>query len=1031
MLSKSRKLAQDVAPASPQELYSIVAGAVSQNPAEMQAASLRLKELLDLPGTLNALHQIAAERSFPLPIRKLSIIQIKNVVVNHWRSKRLIPEEERPGIRARCIGFLDEQDDTISRCNEVIVAKIARNDVPQKWPTLESDLMTPITTTLGTREVAPNSDPRETLVLHRALRLLNAVLKEFSGAKMMTNIKTLGELIARLHVILSDHYVKIAERLASSLSAATLSSPRTAEDLLFAHLLFKCIAKMATWVWPRLKDTKYISFQTWFMQAFQSSALQLKSLYEMRISLFNAVRLSGTRPDATATRSLDLLTRYVRTLGKFFRRVQQLNVNHFVELPFCDELVSYYWDKVVQANSTPELIADSPEAVFPVRFLVQGMVLFKESLAQWSPSRKVKSSSGSTLPKDFVENAVTFLVTRFMPLNPSDLEGWMNDPEDWVNVEDNDEVQWEFELRPCAERVLMTFSNQYSQYVTPLLVEAFTRVNAVHANDLSSVIQKEAVYTAVGRCANRLRDHVDFQSWLDLATQEAKNTSPDYLIIKRRIVWLIGRWIQEGCTAPTDVRLWQILVHLLTDKGTGTEVVRLTTATAIKQCVDVMLFDADVFAPFLGATVSELMQLIGEVESIETKGKLAACLNTVIERVEIRIVPFASIIASTLPQLWVATDEAQFKIHLLHVLTTLITALGEESAPFSSIVVPLIQESLSPAFSVQLDSDAIKLWTVALRNASTLEGVAGGPGLIDLFPLAISLLSQNLDLLGRITDVVESYFLLGANLLLQRYALELFTAILNPLKQAFPTNVKGLLIALEILFQLANPATYAEALYRSGLFAAMVKTLKDDKADVFVLLHHTLIFARIAVSDRQSFQDLMAATAVAQNISESQLWEVVLDQWWQRFDNLSEPRHRKLSAMGIASLVSTGRPEVLDRLHSEIFNLWMDVFAELKEVVEQKPDDDDDDDSTKLALYWDQPSNSYFNGTEDTVEYHRRKSAYDNDPTRTTLLSSFVAARLQEAEIACGGTQVMESRYLSKTDPIVLKQIMADVFGKR
>lgn len=46
---------------------------------------------------------------------------------------------------------------------------------------------------------------------------------------------------------------------------------------------------------------------------------------------------------------------------------------------------------------------------------------------------------------------------------------------------------------------------------------------------------------------------------------------------------------------------------------------------------------------------------------------------------------------------------------------------------------------------------------------------------------------------------------------------------------------------------------------------------------------------------------------------------------------MSEPRFRKLTAMGIASLVSTGRPEVLQRLHGEIFNLWLDVFGEIKE----------------------------------------------------------------------------------------------------
>ncbi len=52
-----------------------------------------------------------------------------------------------------------------------------------------------------------------------------------------------------------------------------------------------------------------------------------------------------------------------------------------------------------------------------------------------------------------------------------------------------------------------------------------------------------------------------------------------------------------------------------------------------------------------------------------------------------------------------------------------------------------------------------------------------------------------------------------------------------------------------------------------------------------------------------------------------------------QFDNMSDPRHRKLAAMGIADLVATGRPEVLDRLDGEILNLWLDVFVEMKEAL--------------------------------------------------------------------------------------------------
>ena len=48
---------------------------------------------------------------------------------------------------------------------------------------------------------------------------------------------------------------------------------------------------------------------------------------------------------------------------------------------------------------------------------------------------------------------------------------------------------------------------------------------------------------------------------------------------------------------------------------------------------------------------------------------------------------------------------------------------------------------------------------------------------------------------------------------------------------------------------------------------------------------------------------------------------------------MHEPRQRKLVAMGIACLVATGKPDVLQRLNGEIFNLWLDVFGEMKEAL--------------------------------------------------------------------------------------------------
>lgn len=61
-----------------------------------------------------------------------------------------------------------------------------------------------------------------------------------------------------------------------------------------------------------------------------------------------------------------------------------------------------------------------------------------------------------------MEDAVKLLVTRFIPLNPSDLEEWMSDPEEWVNAEEKENDQWEYELRVSHPMLLSMRSTDLS-----------------------------------------------------------------------------------------------------------------------------------------------------------------------------------------------------------------------------------------------------------------------------------------------------------------------------------------------------------------------------------------------------------------------------------------------------------------------------------------------------------------------------------------------------------------------------------------
>lgn len=49
--------------------------------------------------------------------------------------------------------------------------------------------------------------------------------------------------------------------------------------------------------------------------------------------------------------------------------------------------------------------------------------------------------------------------------------------------------------------------------------------------------------------------------------------------------------MSESCTTANDPKIWEVLVHLLQDRGPGTDaVVRLTAAAALRECVDVCIW---------------------------------------------------------------------------------------------------------------------------------------------------------------------------------------------------------------------------------------------------------------------------------------------------------------------------------------------------------------------------------------------------------------------------------------------------------
>jgi hypothetical protein len=74
-------------PLDPQAVFTALQDATSQDLARLQVADKAIEAMHRNADYLQIVQSIALERSVPLDIRKMAILQFKNVAISQWRTK--------------------------------------------------------------------------------------------------------------------------------------------------------------------------------------------------------------------------------------------------------------------------------------------------------------------------------------------------------------------------------------------------------------------------------------------------------------------------------------------------------------------------------------------------------------------------------------------------------------------------------------------------------------------------------------------------------------------------------------------------------------------------------------------------------------------------------------------------------------------------------------------------------------------------------------------------------------------------------
>ncbi|RUS22823.1 armadillo-type protein [Endogone sp. FLAS-F59071] len=1038
------------------QLIQVLQEAASQHPERLKVAEQQLKRWEIEREFYATLQDIFYDRSLDHGIRWISGIYLKNSIEKYWRrtARNAISPEEKALIRRRLLTTFDEERKELAVTNAVLTSKIARLDFPQDWPDLLQNLLSIIQSTVAVTE----ADARSRLIQFRALYTLHMVVKALCSQRLAPSRRHLEQVSPELFRQIATIYVGHVDRFLAALhQPSSFDSVLVIAQMEVSIVCLKCVRRLMVHGFEHFEKAEETR------QFFALTFVHLQRFYSLRSAF----------PDPTAPVPVALNSHIIK-LGKFYIDLQKNHPLPFVLAPGATDVVKFYWGVLVEegervgARRVTEQLLNPPPFE---RFLVQGLLLLKNTIKNFaytiekgaSPEEASTVSQArqvidqNLLTPAFVNSCAEVLVSRYMVLRPEDLKLWEEDPEAFVGGEEAD--HWEYELRPCAEKVFMELLSQYRVQLSPILLNLLENVATV--SDHAGLMFKDAVYCAVGLGAHDLFDSLDFDVFLvKRLSQEAWNREPNLKIIRRRIAWLIGKWVGVKIGKPARPDVYRVMLHLMYPDEDM--VVRLTAVNNLKNCVDEWDFEPGPFAPFLEEAVRGTTRMLSDVEESESRMRILNSLSMIIERVKEQIAPYTQQIIDLLPSLWNASEsEHLFKSAILAALTKLVGSLKEQSSNLQDFVVPLIRHSvdhnqvayliasfLIPKFQTLLTSnpflhqfqethlylmeDGLDLWLTTLQSATQCS-----EQLFGLMPVAITLLEYGTENLKRLLKILESYMLLAPEVVIQVGVAGIGCAL--HAAEAFLTLYSGLCI-LELRHlnygRLRPPPRQSQAAglqrhrsryrYRAaggaaarlggsdGKHRAAVETAnrRDGEAETFVLTQYLGLFARIVIYDPAFFIEFIEVASQRCDPSQPNLMSLVLETWFDKFDNIGHPRQRKLNCMALTALVATANPFTLERL-AQVMAVWSDVLSEVKE-----------SGGGDTLVYWEEaPDIEDAIQIEGTSESKRKLELLQRDPIHTTNLLGYIHAKLKVVEALCGGPDTFQRQYLAKVDPALLDQL--------
>ncbi|XP_040583365.1 importin-11 [Lepeophtheirus salmonis] len=876
------------------QTYAALQNASTQNDPELlKSAEDTLRCFEEIPGFHVVLLEVIKDTNgSPVPLRWQAVLYLKNGVDRYWRrvSSLRISDEEKQSLRKGFLELFHEPISPIALQIAVLIGKIARIDVPKEWPELLPAL-------------SDRVQSQEPLVQHRALLVLYHTIKSLSTKRLPIDVQTFYDTVEKILPfalrLWEVHHSNFVQQASNSPCDENAVLSSLEKSILSIKVIRKCLVY-------GIKDLKNNNLAMKFLSSIHTSA---KLTLEIRNS----------------RGSCDLLEKYAILYMKIMKDVQECHPFSFI--PVLKQSLEFVCSLIFTDQGAPY--------VFP-RFVIFCLNFIKQVLlCTYYRLPETEGEVASQIIQKFFDVASVTeiykrLISKFLPLSAEDLNLWDRDPEEYACEDGGD--SWKYSYRPCCEALFLTFFNQYCDILAPLLTGLAKEVSLSPTlpSDLQGILYKDAVYNAIGLSPFDLYEEIDFDNWLqNCLERELTIGDPNYRIIRRRTAWLIGRWSGVRLSPEMRPKVYRILLPLL--RPEEDMVVRLTTCKSLKVIMDDFDFSVDEFEPFCGVVFEELFRLLKEVQECDTKLCVLNVLAYVIERIGVTIRPYCYELLRYLPSLWEdSSAHDMLRCSILSALVHIVQGLGticEVLLP--TFIGPIIQLStdLKENSHVYLLEDGLELWLTVLNNSKELSSTLSSLALN--IPPLLQLGSENL---RTILYILSSYVLLSPTKFLHSFGKEINSILTDQIMDLQDEGVLIIYRLVELVIKTCPPSS-SSIYYFKSLIVSSLKAIHNASHSYSMLMSCELsILSRLILCYPKEFGDFSIELARELNQPHEKVTGQILDHWLEKMDLMWASEEKKLLALALCSLLTSGSPVVLDR----IYMIFLNVTSALNDVT--KPD---------------------------------------------------------------------------------------------